>query len=131
MADINLLVSVGVPVIASLLTYAGVRFQYKSDLKKQASLNSTELEKIRKQSETEIEKVRRQSETEIQKIKTQCDHELEKIRIELEHQGKLYEQNAQTDLTKEIMSSLFNDPSKLDEKMKTLKKLESMFLPKK
>jgi hypothetical protein len=84
----DILISIVVPILTSLISYFAARHQ----------------------ANTELQKVKEQQNAEIQKIKEQYALEIEKIKIEMEKQAELYERNAQTDLTKEFIGELAKSP---------------------
>lgn len=100
-ATINILTPVLVSLITSGITYMGLRHQYKADLKKQEQINKLEIEKLVLQHQNEIDKINNQ----------------------LSAQAKLYEQNAQTDFTKEFMSDAMRDPKQAVEAMSGMMEL--------
>ncbi|WP_367025126.1 hypothetical protein [Rossellomorea marisflavi] len=77
----EIIIAVVVPILTSLISYIGARYQSKS----------------------ELDKVKEQQNAEIQRIKEQAKNELEKIRLQMDKQAELYEKNAQVDVTKDIM----------------------------
>lgn len=97
-----------VPILTSLLTsslaYLGLRHQYKSDLRKQQEIHKTEIEKIMLQNKNEVEK----------------------IQLQLDAQAKLYERNAQTDFTKDVMGQFMSDPNKTLESIQGMMRLAEM-----
>lgn len=95
----NTTLSIVTPILVSLITsgitYMGLRHQYKSDLKKQEQIYKLEIEKLL----------------------LQHQNELDKINSQLAAQAKLYEQNAQTDFTKDFMSDALKNPKQAVEAM--------------
>lgn len=102
MKDILLIV---LPFLTSLITYFGVRYQYKIEFKKQKELNDTE----------------------IQKVKELCQNEIDKIKVSLKEQANLYEKNAMTDVTKDFVSDLLKNPKQATDAMKSLSEIASVF----
>lgn len=95
--NVSLLTAIIVPIITSVLTYLSARYQSNSEIKK-----------IVNQQNMEMKKIREQQRAELIKIKEQHEQEINKLRIIMETQAGLYEKNAQTDLTKEIMQQMMS-----------------------
>lgn len=89
-----------IPVLTALISYFGARHQSKS-----------ELLKVKEQQSADLQRLRETQNAEIQKIREQSKHQIEKIRVEMEKQAELYEKNAQTDMTKEVIQQLIKGDS--------------------
>ncbi|MHA2957318.1 hypothetical protein [Priestia megaterium] len=118
----NILVQLVVAIVPAIIAYFTARHQAKTSLRTVKEQQTAELERLREQNKSNIESLKEQQAADIEKIREQALHEIEKVKIEMDKQAELYEKNAQTDFTKEVMSkmlegemSVFENIMKFDE----------------
>lgn len=83
-----------VAIVGSVASFFGAIATSKSDLKK-----------VKHQHELDLESLKEKHLLDMQALEKQQEHELRKINTELESQGKLYEQNKQTDMIAGFMQN--------------------------
>ncbi|MEH7023640.1 hypothetical protein [Priestia megaterium] len=112
-------VQLAVAIVPAIIAYFTARYQANSSLKTVKEQQTAELEKLKEQHNSDMQKLKEQQNAEIEKIREQSTHEIAKISAELDKQAELYEKNAQTDFTKEVMSKMLGgDMSAFENLMK-------------
>ena len=107
--------SLVVPILTSIISYIAATKQSK-----------TELQKVKEQNKIELERIKEQHRAEVEKIREQSLQDMRKLELEMEKQAELYEKNKQTDIVSKIFERLLSGDLDIDKVMKLVEKSEKI-----
>lgn len=131
MDSIQVLINLCVGIIPAIISYLVVRYQGKTDLKKQSKENKSEIERLIKQHQIDLESLKEKHKLEMESKDAEHRHKLEIMEKEQELLSKTQDQttnaNMTTGIADKVIESFMENPSGTIDALNGLEALAKMF----
>lgn len=127
----QLIISIGVPLITSILTYLAAVKKSNDDIKSVKINAETEIKKIKEESNKEIKNIEIEYEKQIEKIKVETDEKIKLKIAESELNNKDNNEKMKNDMAKNFLDEYIKNPEKGNDTFNALLGFASRFQDKK